>query len=483
MKNLEKYLSEIKKRLPDIEERLNGGADEEQLKQLRLNAGCELHSELISLYQRFNGENLSKSPCFFAGLQFLDMGSVQHYVKFFRSVDEELTAMGTRAIQEKPMGELNWIPFAYDCSRAWLAMDLSPAESGTVGQIIAVDYDSNYCYLLANSMEDLFEKMTIWFQKDILTVNREDGEEPFIIERTGHLFNSLEELSLFEQSLEALDIPLPEGFWQERYQKSSISVSSLEKEKRMMLQEKAIDCTPFAYMANMKELILHDCHLTNLDALARMPQLKTLIFGRCVIEGGNLSVLSESPGLKELGLNMMSGAGLAKLSGLKPLKRLQVRALTDIEIEELAPFTGLQELSIENMGLRDAAFIGGMKNLKKLDLYNSQLINLDFLSHLTKLTEFKLTKPAENEDGLSAVSRLPKLKEFIYPVKELSIYKGAGALERVGIEAGVTEGFEAFAGSRVISFTLLGNDPSAQMERVKQQMDKYVKLYSWGSQG
>ena len=94
----------------------------------------------------------------------------------------------------------------------------------------------------------------------------------------------------------------------------------------------------------------------------------------------------------------MSGAGLSRLSGVKTLKALRVRALTHIHVEELAPFTGLKELGIENMELRAAAFIGQMKNLKKLDLHHSRLNNLDFLKNLKKLTEFHLAERAENED-------------------------------------------------------------------------------------
>lgn len=482
MRYLEGYLSELKKKLPDVEERLNAGADEQQLRNLRLKLGCEIPDELLSLYQCFDGEDLSEFG-FFAGMRFLSVKGIRQELDFFQSTEAELTAMGTGAIQEKPMCKLNWIPFAFDGSRAWLVMDLSPAESGKAGQIITVDYDADQCYLLADGMDDLLNKMTLWFQNGILTVNRENADSPFIMERSGHLFNSLEELAVLEQSSDALEIPLPEGFWQERYKHSSVPVSSLGKEKKMLLKGKEIDCSPFAYMTNMKELILHDCHLTNLSALARMQQLKRLIFAGCTFAGENLSALSGAPALKELGLNVMSGAGLAELSGLKPLKCLQVRALTDMETEELSSFTALQELRIENMGLRNAAFIGGMKSLKKLDLCNSELENLDFLKDLKKLTEFKLSKSADNEDGLAAVSGLTRLKEFIYPVKDLSIYEGLEALECAGMADSVTEGFEVFAGSRVSSFTLLGAESKRRLEEVRLQMEKYVKLYSWGAQG
>lgn len=481
MEYLEGYLSELRKRLPDVEDRLNAGADGQELRNLRLKMGCELPEELTRLYQRFDGEGMP-GLYFFAGLRFLSVKEIRQRLDFFQSAETEMTALGTRAIQEKPMCKLNWIPFAFDDSRGWLAMDLSPAEGGRTGQIITVDYDMDQCYLLAESMDDLLGKMTAWLQNGVLTVNCENAEEPIIMERTGHLFNSLEELACQEQSADISEILLPEGFWQERYKRSSVSVGVLEKEKKMLLQKKELDCTPFAYMSNLKELILHDCRLTNPDALARMPQLKRLIFAGCSFEGGDLSALSGAPALKELGLNVMSGAGLAQLAGMESLKCLQVRALTDFEAGNLASFTALQELRIEKMGLRDAAFLGGMKHLKKLDLWDSELADLDFLKKLRSLTEFHLTRPAENEDGLSAVSGMSRLRDFIYPVRNLAVYQGNGTLRHVGMAAGVTEGFGVFEGSGVDSFTLIGAVAEGEPERVREQMEKYVKILSWGSQ-
>ena len=94
-----------------------------------------------------------------------------------------------------------------------------------------------------------------------------------------------------------------------------------------------------------------------------------------------------------------------------------------------------------------------------------------------------LTYPAVNEAGISEVRTLVKLKEFIYPVKDLSIYKGHPALEKIGIAAGVTQGFEAFEGSKVNGFTIFGNVTDEERKETKRQMERYVKIYSYGSQG
>lgn len=482
MKNLEKYLTEVKKEIPDIEQRLNGGADEGQLRQLAQKTGCELPAELSQLYRRFDGEDMAKNVGFLAGLQFLPLEKVLSDLDFFRGVEDELTAMGTKAISEAPMCGLNWIPIAFDCSRAWLAMDLSPAVGGTAGQIIAVDYDTDHCWLLADSLDALFGKMTLWLQEGILTINKESCEKPLIIERTGHLFNSLEELTAPEANGENPEIMLPEGFWRQHYKQGSVPLDLLVKEKKMWIKEQDVDCKPFAHMENLKELIFHQCHLKDVGAIAKAPQLKELIFVECSFDREQLSALAQAPNLKELSLNIMGAKGLTELNGLKTLKSLRLRKVTDFELQELAAFTGLQELGIEDMELHNGAFLGKLKNLKKLDLNRHTMDDLDFLKSLTKLTEFRLARPAENEDGLSEVGSLVKLKEFIYPVKDMSIYKGHPALEKIGIAAGVTQGFDAFEGSRVNSFTILGNVTDEERQETKRQMEKYVKIYSYGSQ-
>lgn len=95
VKYLEQYLSELKKKLPDVEERLNAGADGQELRNLRLKMGCEIPEELICLYQRYDGEDISRSFGFFGGLQFLPVKSIRQQLDFFQSTEDELTAMGT----------------------------------------------------------------------------------------------------------------------------------------------------------------------------------------------------------------------------------------------------------------------------------------------------------------------------------------------------------------------------------------------------
>lgn len=505
MKNLEKYLLKLETELADIRERLNAGADEAELARLEAKTGCALPEEFKELYLSFDGEN-QRETGFMAGFMFLPLKSVIYEYEFFKGADEELTAMGTRAVKEEPLSRLCYVPFAFDSSRAFLVVDLSPASKGKYGQIVAVDYDCNRAYLLADSMDGFFGRMAAWLEEGILTVHKEDGGEAFLTEASGHLFNSLEKLSIQEESAET-EISLPAGFWQERYKNKAIAKQVLDKEKSMLLAGKTVDCALFGQMDNLKELIFHDCRLEHLEGIAKAQQLKRLIFAGCTFDGEDLSALSQAPALKELSLNVMDASGLAALAGLGTLRSLSIREITGVELEKLADFGKLQELSIEKMGLHDGGFLKELKNLKKLDLHWQVMDNLDFLPALTKLTEFNLSAPAADEEGLAAVSGLKKLKEFVYPVRDLKVYANHPNLEKVGMAPGGVQGFEAFAGSKVNSFMVCGsltadnnkwnsyaqgadgetgNAPRSEDEEMKWlagKMEQYVKIYSYGRKG
>lgn len=483
MKSLEQYVSAVRAKLPDIEERLNGGAAESALQQLAAAAACELPAEFTALYSRFDGENLTEHTGFLAGLTFLPLERVLSELSFFKKAEIEMTAMGTKAIREEPVCGLTWIPFAFDGSRAYLFMDMSPTGAGKAGQIIAVDYDRDCCYLLADSLDALFEKMASWLTGGVLTIHTEGDGKPFLTEETGHLFNSLDRLTAPAESGDAAEISLPAGFWQERYKKACVPVSRFAKERSLFLKGKVIDCVPFQYMENLKELILHDCTLGNIEYIAKAPQLKKLFLANCTFGEKNLSVLAEAPQLKELSLNVMRAEGLSTLQKVKTLKSLSVRKVTGIALEELAGFEGLQELSVEDMELHDGTVIAGLKNLKKLDLHRHTMDNLDFLQGLKKLTEFYLAVPARNEEGLSAVCGLTKLKVFVYPVRDLQIYANHPSLESVGMAADTEQSFAVFAGSKVNSFTVCGNIPKEKLDHMAEEMEQYVKLSSYGSRG
>ncbi len=493
MNGLQIYMTEVRKYFFDLEERLQCNCNKTGLELLATKVDSSLPVDLKKLYTCYDGENETQYMGFFAGFTFLCLERVLAEYEMFQTVEDEMIAMGTRAIREEPICKLQWIPFAYDYGRAYLAMDLSPAQEGKIGQIITVDFDCNQSYLLADSLEELFHKMAQWFQEGILTVTSDqtDTTQLLITEVTGHLLNSIEELTAPLTRSDVPLIPVPNLFWQKHYTQElrqneqgivCVPLAALTKEKRLLIQDEYdLDCTFFSYMENLKELVIHSSVLTHISSIAKAPQLKSLIMVDCIVVGESLSALKEASQLKKISLNKMCGEGLDNLQSLKSLRSLSIRNVTQVTLENLAAFSNLQELSIEDMGLRDGSFIGKLHNLKKLNLHRHCMNNLDFLFCLPKLTSFRLMQKAQNEEGLLAVHDLVNLKEFEYPVKDVTIYKRHPNLEIVGMAADVEEEFDVFEGSKVCGFMICGAVTQQQVECIAQKMRQYIKLYSYGS--
>ncbi|MCI9078431.1 MAG: hypothetical protein HFH68_05810 [Lachnospiraceae bacterium] len=245
----------------------------------------------------------------------------------------------------------------------------------------------------------------------------------------------------------------------------------------MIVTKEKADCNKYAGMDGLKELVFHDCHIENLSELVKMPNLKTLGFARCTFGNELLPVLEGAPGLARINLHNMDASGLEELRGVENLKRLYLNNVTGFKLENLTRCENIFTLEIDDSGWYDSDIISRFVNLKKLCLYHGTIDNLDFLKVLPKLHKFLLPEPAGNEDGLTAISSLENLKEFIYPVKDLSVYKDCGKIEKIGIASSGVHGFEALEGSRVNGFTVCGSArrSSKYLNEISEKMQKYIK--------
>lgn len=484
MRAFEKYFAEVEKRMPELKARLKSGADEGRIRQAEKKTGFTFPEELKQLYLYADGECDEVQTGLFGGLDFLPLEEVEQEAEFFRQMDYELTAMGTAAVREGACLELARIPFAFDHNRCFLAVDLSPSGTGKKGQIITVDLEYDQSYLLAESLEEFFQKLSGWLEEGILVVEH-TREECYIAEKTGHLFNSLDSLAVTDQSGAGMEM-LPEGFWTKRYagklqDENKIPVGVLATEKRLLIKDEQISCRPLAHMINLKELILHDCVVTDFSVLAKLPQLQKLILVGCTLEDGSLSMLKNAPALKHLGLRRMNGTGLETLSGIKTLKSLYLSEMEGVCAEDIGSFVSLQELELEKNMFSGWDFLSGMKNLKILNLHDEPLPDLEFLKNLKKLTEFELYRNADQEEGLRYLPELKKLKRFLYPVKEIKVYEGCGSLEEIGFAPEVRSGFEVLSGTKVHSFTVCGKIENEELEYIADEVRKVISLSSFGS--
>ena len=291
--------------------------------------------------------------------------------------------------------------------------------------------------------------------------------------------------------MENIEKYLADGFWKDHYSEEIkknkngelyVPFKYLEQESNIVIFDHNVDCEPFAYMKNLNEASFCNCKLSNISILAKIPYLKRLSFTNCTFDGEGLAALSKAPALSRINLNRMSAEGLLELKGIKTLKRLNLGNVTDIKPEDITVFKNLRTLEIDNMDLHDCSFIGELPELRILDLNRHSLDNLDFLKMLPNLVKFRLLKPAANEEGLIGLNKFPNLKEFIYPVKDLSLYKGCEKLKEPGISPKTTGGFEVFKGSKVECFIICGSTSNEQVNYIAKEMKRHCKIYSYGRQ-
>ena len=140
-----------------------------------------LPKDFEKLYERFDGEKEYIS--FVAGFEMLSMDKVISEYKNLKEITKNIKGLGP---------DTNWIPFAHDASRCFIAIDLSPFKDGKIGQVIGIDFDENVSYKFADSLGEFYGLMIKWFDEGKLVLMEEDGNT-FVAEKSGHIFNNPED--------------------------------------------------------------------------------------------------------------------------------------------------------------------------------------------------------------------------------------------------------------------------------------------------
>lgn len=494
MNELQMLMQCIKNKIPNIEECLVQGADEKQLEKLIKGLKGKQPESLLALYSAYNGED--EYVGLFAGFEFLSIDKMLYEYKGIKSLDYVLDSIGTKCIQEKSMNKCNWVPIAFDASRCYIVMDLSPTNKGKVGQIIGIDLEYDRSYLLADSLETFLKRVVKWLEEEKLVIG-EDGESRYITEKSGHLFNDIDAYALIDEIGEEVLVPLEDAFWKERYQsklkedeegRTCVSSTILGRETgELFIKEQIVSCKPLQYMENIKKLIIQNSSLKHFECIAKMPSLNKLVLVDDNIVEGDLSLLKDNVTLKCLRIVRNSDVkDLAKLAKLPKLRELSLSNIADIDLSTLADFTRLTVLELEDMPSGDFSFLSKLTKLKELEINRCQLEHLDFLFNLKKLEKFSLLQPVADEKGLAAVPELTKLKEFIYPVRDIEIYRNHPSLKNPGFVVTEEQSYDVFAETVISSFTIIGTkgrNTRQDLKAIRDEIGQYVDLRSYGAIG
>lgn len=489
-----KLIEILEKYEPDVKEYLNHPGNPDMVKQIEEYAGMKLPEEFVELYMQYNGENTDSYLGAVLGLTLMNAEDILEEMKILREDDfSDMKSIGGDAISEEHMSERMVIPFAFDNSRCYFAIDMTPGPDGKKGQIITLDFDYNNCYLVADSMSEFYEFVEKMLKEGKCSVVTEE-EKHFEFE-SGHIFNKLDDLflSLNQNNM----VLLPKVYWQKKYGKESVEEAVLQKEIKARALGRnddqdteelpTISLEPVRYMNNLKELYIYDYKIEDFDVIATAKNLQKIGIGNCEFDIDKLEILATLPKLKRVYLRDMKQVKSIKfLERSSSIKSLDLCRMTSLAIKELPNSTKIEEIEIEDMGFEDFGFLTRYKNLKQIKIKEQKINNLDFLYEMKKLVSFKADldesydKKAENEDGLAALPQLKMLQSFEYPVSDVSQYVGCTKLTEIGIDVKGTFQFEQLKGSKITGATFYNAYSEEEVERIVDEINKYIDLSSYG---
>ena len=155
MKN---FINMLKEYIPRIEDRLNEDVNIQELDKIEQMTGVKLPKYFRTLYIKYNGENNDPYTGLFLGFSFMNTEHILDTIKSFKEDDfSDMTSLSTGKVTDEKMCDRIMIPFAWDGSRGFFCLDMTPDTEGKIGQVIALDYDYNECTLLADDLDGFFE--------------------------------------------------------------------------------------------------------------------------------------------------------------------------------------------------------------------------------------------------------------------------------------------------------------------------------------
>ena len=168
---------------PKILGSLNPPASDAQIAEAEKAFGLAMPEEWRQLYQVHNGMDLdSNQGSLFYGMNFFTLGRA--ILELGLSDESEAKPLHVEAadpgIRTVDMYNRKWIAFAHDFGDALLCVDMDPAPSGHIGQVIFTDHDNDVAILLSQSVGQLLWQFVGDLEADRYFLNKEgleDGEQ------------------------------------------------------------------------------------------------------------------------------------------------------------------------------------------------------------------------------------------------------------------------------------------------------------------
>lgn len=191
-----RFIKELEKYYPEVVSRLNYPGNGKIIKKIEVEIGEELPESFRKLYQEFDGEDENQYVGVILGFSLLSAATMLEELHLFKenSADIIMESMSGEAISEEEIGKRIIIPFAFDASHCYIALDLTPGKKGKKGQVITLDFDYENSFLLADSLEEFYDFIIKMLKEGKCQVEIGEEDEEYFEFESGHFFNNLEKL-------------------------------------------------------------------------------------------------------------------------------------------------------------------------------------------------------------------------------------------------------------------------------------------------
>ena len=249
----------------------------------------------------------------------------------------------------------------------------------------------------------------------------------------------------------------------------------------MYFKNTHVDLAQVDDIESMTELIIHNCDISNFSYITAAKGLKKIAMVECNIRIEDLSCLKKMEKLKELTFRGMEMGSILWLSEIPSLRDLTLIEIYDIDYCELEQLPNLLRLYIEMTDVPSFEFLKKLKKLHTFELDRVPVSNLDFLYDLPKLKEFRMSYRATDEKALSCISSMKYMQSFLYPVRDIGIYKDCPKIKYIGLDGSYIHKFEVLKGKDSITSVFFFNCSSRQyFELESAKARKYLNLTSCG---
>lgn len=180
-KLFERIINKLREIYPDIDDELNEGAEDCDIKNAEDKLGVQLPQDFIDFYKIHNG--LDTDTGIFYGWAFLSLEDIVSEWENWKELVDSKTFDGIFSEPDDGIKNdwynLRWIPIGTDGGGNCICIDFDPDKNGLQGQVIEMWHESAERILNTSSFKHFIEKYVKDLEEDNLVYDEDFGNIDF----------------------------------------------------------------------------------------------------------------------------------------------------------------------------------------------------------------------------------------------------------------------------------------------------------------